>query len=181
MSPIRERAFAYLERVVPSLDGDDLFREVTQDRQCPGYSACADLGHGLLEALDVRDPKLVNRTTATEKWRSEANISKLRSGGIAARVWVTPAPFVTPQLGDIVLIGRYSAKESEHILVFRELEESNPGGTWWRSYDYGQFDEERGLASSTICARKRVGGRLDGREIIGWIDLDLLSRNYGLA
>lgn len=182
MNSIREWAFKVCDSAVPSVQGDDVFEVVTQGRQAPGYSSCADLAHSLLEALGVRDPIIVNRNGewGARRWQPGVNISKLRNGGRQLGVWVDYAPFLVPKLCDIVLIGNYSAGENEHVLVFRELAETERSGTWWTSYDYGQVQDETGKPCSTICTRHRVGNRLDGREIIGWVDLDKLQAK-GLA
>lgn len=176
MNSAREKALRFCEAVVPSIDGDAAFEDVTQGRQGPGYSACGDLAHAVLAELGLRDRSIVNRDVDDLRYVSQQNVSKLYNGAIQAGLWQHYAAFRVPQPGDIVLIGRYSAGEPEHLLVFRSLEETEFASTWWRSYDYGQVDEATGKASSTICNRKRVGNRLDGREILGWVDLDRVAR-----
>jgi hypothetical protein len=172
----RERARAFLEAVVPSVQGDDAFDEVTQGRQSGTYSACGDLPHALLVELGVRHPAILNRAGLPPPihYTNGANISRLVKGARELGVWRDYAPFRVPLFGDCVLIGRHSAGEAEHMLAFRATEETEHAGVWWSSYDYGQVDADN-KPSSTIRSRRRENKRLDGREIIGWVCLDLVA------
>jgi hypothetical protein len=178
VNSIRHNARIYLEAVVPSVQGDGVFEEVTQHRQCPGYSACGDLPAALLEALGVTNPVILNRAglPAPIRYGIGENVSKLYNGARKLGVWIDYAPFRVPKFGDCVLIGRKTAGEEEHLLCFRETEETEHAGVWWWSYDYGQIDADNGdKPSSTIRSRRRADKRLDGREIIGWVCLDLVQ------
>lgn len=181
MSWARDRILAFCEAVVPSVKGEDVFELVTQGRQAPGYSACADLGHAALYEIGARSPLLVNRAAPPLRFTYGVNVNRLYDGARKVGVWRDYDAWRVPQPADIVIIGDSTKKEEPHVLLFRSLEETEHAGTWWRSYDFGQVRDEDGAPCSTICNRQRVGRTLGGRTILGWVDIDLVTERLVLT
>jgi hypothetical protein len=148
--------------------GSSQFEEVTQGRNAwSGYSACGDLWNFVLWRMGCRDPSIVNRAepTAGLTWHVTENLSRPIAGAQKIGAWVPFAPGRVPNVGDLVLIGKYPA-EVEHALVHLGVE-----GGKWVSGDYGQVDD-KGLPSSKTVAREQVGNKLGSRTLVGWIDVN---------
>lgn len=167
---------ALVQSYVGHSKGSPQFEEVTQGRNSwAGYSACGDLWNFVLYRMGCRDPAIVNRNAPPElKWRVTENLSRPIAGAQAAGAWVPFKPGLVPQVGDLVLIGKYP-NELEHALVHLGAQ-----GSKWLSGDYGQVDAS-GQPSSKTVLRDQVGDKLGSRALIGWINIDKIPRQAGAS
>lgn len=151
--------------------GDPVFDEVTEHRAgWPGYSACGDLPHWMLDHLGFDDERIVNRSDdgGVVPWKVGVNLSRLVFGTGRAFVWATRS--LRPKRGDVLYV-----TSPEHVCVLDDLDEA--AGTI-TTFDYGQWDAKVGKPSGrrrTSTFRSRWGQLLVGQRVLrGWLDLSRL-------
>jgi Hemopexin len=180
---LRERAVALVTSVVPSDLGDGTFDDVAKD-WTGGGTTCGFLCHWLLYKLGCTDTSLVNRNApdAGLSYVDGKNISKLYHGGSAPfLVWSTKLGRYTPKPGDLVFI-KADTNLTEHVFVFLSEEVGDDGNYWWNTAEAGQTNDA-GKQCARLKRRQRlisgntlkVSGNSPERNVIGWVDLDLLG------
>jgi hypothetical protein len=179
---LRERALALVNSVVPSDRGDATFDELAAD-WTGGGTTCGFLCHWLLYKLGCTDTSLVNRNAPDVglSYVDGRNISKLYHGAASPFVaWSAKLGRNSPQPGDVVFI-RGDGNTSEHVFVFLS-EEVTADGTYWNTAEAGQTNDA-GKQCARLKRRRqlligstlKVSGNSPERNVIGWVDLDLLG------
>ncbi len=139
------------------------FEIVTEGRQSPKYSSCADLAHALLFWLGVR-ATWVNRKEC-HGWRSGLGVQLICArgaggGNSVARTWTPKKPFDLA-VGDILVVNSFTPTTT-HVEVVRE---AWSGGPVLNTADYGQFDSKLGLACGRYVDRKFDGKKIGDRTL----------------
>lgn len=196
---IRTLAIGICEALLPSAVGDPRFEWMTQGRSlaCKKsrtfFSTCGELAMAVLFCLGYRGPVL-NRNLrpdvdgakrqyqfgqnmawiyGAEKWRKSA-----KEG-----IWVKCRPFHNaPGLGDILFVSN-GPPRTEHVSIFAGTKEEGvdpkeSGSVWkvWQAGQGGTLDQHGGPGEPTfsIIGRGRVIGKLNDRQLHGWIDVGKL-------
>lgn len=138
--------------------GDPGYRLVTECREWPGYSSCADNGHWLLFRVGIRC-LFVNRAE-NKGWKVGANVSALAFAPVAQVCHHTDRYAA----GDIVIIWNRPDTEDAHVMCVVAHE-----GDVLTVSEYGQPGGH--LATRTLT-RNADGNLMCGhRELHRWISL----------
>lgn len=176
---LRVRAVQFLELAGKDHLGrrqwDPIFEAVTEGRQRPRYSACADLGHWLLYRLGFRYLWL-NRAEFSGGWLDQVNLGRLcakAAGGSnpSARL---PVAGDLVRAGDILVVESHDPNRSHVMAVIGNgsngsVVELTPGGHM-KTCEYGQWDARYARPGGKLSCH--VVDVLAGKVMVGKLVLD---------
>jgi hypothetical protein len=163
--------------VTPGDNSSISHQKVTEGRDGPNYSSCADLAHYILQCLGITDTDWINRSP---QWVSGWNIIKLVRGARRTGCWVAnPKDSSWCKVGSIVLIGDPKGVNTrwEHVFVVTHIHVQDATSTRIMVAEWGQKDARDKQCGKLKLCTVNAAGRIIGsvRHVLGYIDPEKLD------